>query len=254
MMNLLKFLDARFGEPSTYSGIAALLLLVHLNVDAGTMSTVTTWGVVVSGLLAILLREWGSKPPAAIAGDVLAALAPTLQAMQNPPAASATGTAPAAGVGVPATAPAVASSAVAGAGAATGTAAATGVLALIAAGLTLAACSSTSLSTAQADVTAATPAVATLAGLAAANNTTVADLVVKGQLFCQAASGPVAVADAVGDMTSFASVINASATAVSDVCAAVDAVPVPPPATIPLASVPVVTTQAAAALAPAVTP
>jgi len=106
----------------------------------------------------------------------------------------------------------------------------------------------------QAEMATATPAVSTLAGLAAANNATVADLVTKGQLFCETAGGPVAVADTIGGLTSYASVINASASTVQDVCAALDAVPVPPPSTIALASVPVVVSPAAAALAPTVTP
>ncbi len=79
-------------------------------------------------------------------------------------------------------------------------------------------------------------AVATLAGIAASKNTTVATIVTKGQLFCQSASGIVAL---VKDLSSPTSVIGVSSTVVADACATINATPVPPPTNVPLDSVPV---------------
>lgn len=123
--------------------------------------------------------------------------------------------------------------------------------------LALAGCSASTTTAVSSAVTAATPAVVTLAGLAAANSTTVAGLVTKGQLFCNktvagADSDVVALS---GLATTFgvpyASVIGAVASDVAKACAAIGMVPVPAPATVALASVPVVATPAAAVLAPA---
>ncbi len=81
MRNLLLFLDARLGESSTYAGIAALLLAVHVNVAPGTMNLVTLWGVALAGVLAVILKEGGTKPGAAVAQDALAALVAAVKAM-----------------------------------------------------------------------------------------------------------------------------------------------------------------------------
>jgi hypothetical protein len=102
-----------------------------------------------------------------------------------------------------------------------------------------------------------TSTVVTLAGLAAANNRTVAGIVVGGQLFCQKNGGTindvVAVAAPIAGalMPQWASVINVGAGVVASTCASIDAIPVPPPTTVPLASVPVVVTPAAVVLKPA---
>ena len=83
------------------------------------------------------------------------------------------------------------------------------------------------------------PAAATLLDLAAANNTTVATLVTKGQLFCQYAGTVVAVATTFGASSS---VIGKASNVVADVCGALNAaaVPVAPPTNVPLNTVPVV--------------
>ena len=83
------------------------------------------------------------------------------------------------------------------------------------------------------------PAAATLLDLAAANNTTVATLVTKGQLFCQYAGTVVAVATTFGASSS---VLGKASAVVADVCGALNAaaVPVAPPTNVPLNTVPVV--------------
>lgn len=82
---------------------------------------------------------------------------------------------------------------------------------------------------------AVTDAVVTLASVAAANNTTVADIVAKGALFC--ASPKLAAADMVASIVAVqlpsgqaASVINQGSKAVADTCAVLGKIPVPPPA------------------------
>jgi uncharacterized lipoprotein YajG len=86
-----------------------------------------------------------------------------------------------------------------------------------------------------AQTTQATTAAATLATVAAADNSTVAALVTKGQLFCQKASGVVAV---VKDLATPTSVIGIASDVVAAACAGLGAVPVPMPVDIPLAGVP----------------
>lgn len=86
MRSLLLYLDARFGEASTYAGLAAILTAAHVSVDPGLLHAVTLWGVVVSGVLAIVLREAGNKPPGQIATDVLAAVVAGIKAMPEPAA------------------------------------------------------------------------------------------------------------------------------------------------------------------------
>jgi hypothetical protein len=111
-----------------------------------------------------------------------------------------------------------------------------------------------------AQTTAATGPLVTLASLAAQNSTTVAALVVKGQTFCGKIGGldsdVVALASLAGGLGAPAkatSVVGQLAGYVSDACGAIGLVPVPPPATVPLATVPVVASAAPAVakLAPA---
>ncbi|MDE2105500.1 MAG: hypothetical protein KGL39_50200 [Patescibacteria group bacterium] len=73
MMDLLKYLDARLGEPSTYAGIAALLVAAHVNLPTGIWSDITLYGPVIAAALAVVLSEQGKKSPAQIAADALAA-------------------------------------------------------------------------------------------------------------------------------------------------------------------------------------
>ena len=74
MMDLLKYLDARLGEPSTYAGLAALLVAAHVNLPAGLWSDITLYGPVIAGALAVVLAEQGKKSAAQIAADVLASI------------------------------------------------------------------------------------------------------------------------------------------------------------------------------------
>lgn len=77
MMDLLKYLDARLGEPSTYAGIAALLMAAHVSIPAGVWSDITLWLPVISAVIAVVLREAGTKSPTQIVADVLATLQAT---------------------------------------------------------------------------------------------------------------------------------------------------------------------------------
>ena len=75
MMNLLKYLDARMGEASTWSAIAGLLLALHVNVDPGLWKAITLWGTGFSGLLGIAIAESSSgKAGTQVARDILNAL------------------------------------------------------------------------------------------------------------------------------------------------------------------------------------
>ena len=87
MLDILKFADARLREPSTWAGLATLLGLLHLNVDPGLWQAVTLWGTIGAAGVAILLNEAGNKPPAEIAGDVIAAMNAALKAASPPPPA-----------------------------------------------------------------------------------------------------------------------------------------------------------------------
>lgn len=86
------------------------------------------------------------------------------------------------------------------------------VLALLVAGLSLTACTTSQIQT-----------TTTLATLAAANNTTAASIVAQGVLICQSASGLVAVASAVSTP---ASVVGQGAADVAAICAGLGAAPV----------------------------
>jgi hypothetical protein len=138
----------------------------------------------------------------------------------------------------------------------------TRIPAVLALTVALGACTAAQIGTAQTVAAQATPAVGTLAALAAAHSTTVASLITKGALFCQKADGTVA---AVASVTGIAapvaavipgaavavSVIGASAAAVAGVCAAIQAVPVPAPTNVAPDGVAVVVVPAASALKPA---
>lgn len=87
MLALLKLLDARLSEPSTYAGISAVLLAINVNVDPGIMHMVTLYGTIASGALSILLGEIGNKPPMQVAIDVIEALSAGLKTL--PPEAIA---------------------------------------------------------------------------------------------------------------------------------------------------------------------
>ena len=123
--------------------------------------------------------------------------------------------------------------------------------------LALSGCTATQLATAQSTAAAASGPVTTLAALAAQRSTTAADLIAKGALFCRKADGSVAAiattVGMVGPVVSVlpygavaVSVIGASASAVASVCAAIEAIPVPPPTNVAMDTVPVVAVPAAA--------
>jgi hypothetical protein len=84
----------------------------------------------------------------------------------------------------------------------------------------------------------------TLAGVAAANNTTVAQIVSDGQLFCSGASGIFAV---LSGLTSPTSVVGKAAPVVANVCKSVDAIAVPVSPPDAAAAVPVVVVPGALA-------
>jgi hypothetical protein len=121
----------------------------------------------------------------------------------------------------------------------------------LAAALLVASLSGCSTAPTQAQTDVITAGATTLAAIAAANNTTVAHLVTQGALFCQAAgpavTAPFVLANAAGAPVS---VTGQAASAVAAACAALQAIPVPPP--VAPASTPVV--AAPAVLLPAVVP
>ena len=72
MLNLLKYLDARLAEPSTWTAIATLLVALHVNVSSPLMQAITLWGTGFSGVLGFLISESSSgKPSSKIAQDIL---------------------------------------------------------------------------------------------------------------------------------------------------------------------------------------
>lgn len=89
MMDLLRFLDARLGEPSTWTAIATMLLAAHISVPAGLWEQITLWGMIGAGTAGVFLKEVGTKPTSQIASDVIAALVANVKAMPDskPPAA-----------------------------------------------------------------------------------------------------------------------------------------------------------------------
>ncbi len=86
MLDLLKLLDSRLGEPSTWAGIGTLLIAAHVSVDPGVWHTVTLWGTIGASALAAVLSEVGTgKTPAQIAQDGLAALIAAVRAAAETP-------------------------------------------------------------------------------------------------------------------------------------------------------------------------
>jgi hypothetical protein len=74
MRDLLIYLDARFGESATWASIAAMLVAAHVSIDPGLWHTITMWGTLGAGALAVVLREAGNKPPQTIASDLLSTI------------------------------------------------------------------------------------------------------------------------------------------------------------------------------------
>lgn len=56
-MNAVRYAVARLKEPSTYTGLAALLAIFGYNLDPGVVQAIVGAGVGVAGLAAMLLRE-----------------------------------------------------------------------------------------------------------------------------------------------------------------------------------------------------
>lgn len=81
MMDLLKQINARLGEPSTWASIGLMLGMLHLNIDTGTWSQISLWGAVLSGALGVFLKEQGSDAP--VASDVIAALVDGIKKMPS---------------------------------------------------------------------------------------------------------------------------------------------------------------------------
>lgn len=85
MTDLLKFIDDRLGEPSTYASLATLLALLHVNVDPGLMHAITLWGAGAAAVLGFLLTEKASgKTPTQILNDLLAAAVTKTNAPSKP--------------------------------------------------------------------------------------------------------------------------------------------------------------------------
>lgn len=56
-MDTLSSLANRFKEPSSWSGLGALFLLLHLNVDPGMVQSISLVGAGLAGIIAILVPE-----------------------------------------------------------------------------------------------------------------------------------------------------------------------------------------------------
>lgn len=120
------------------------------------------------------------------------------------------------------------------------------------AALAVAACTPAQLASTQATVAAATPIVATLADMAAADNHSVATVLAAGAAICRKGAGYVALAQQLGGLTTYASVVNATAADVAAACAIAGGVPVALPAGTPAAAVPVVVLPASVVPVPKV--
>lgn len=85
MTNILKFLDDRLGEPSTYASLATLLALLHVNVDPGLMHAITLWGAAIAGVLGFVLAEQSAgKTPTQVLTDLIAAAVAKTNAPKSP--------------------------------------------------------------------------------------------------------------------------------------------------------------------------
>lgn len=72
----LGWLAKRLSEPSTWSGLAIILVTMHLNVPSGIMQSVTYIGMGVGGILSFVLTEKGVvHPPVIVAGPAREAVA-----------------------------------------------------------------------------------------------------------------------------------------------------------------------------------
>ncbi len=74
MLALLRYLDARMGEDATYASIAAMLALLGVHLDPGVWHNVSVVGAMFAGVLGVVLKSAGNKPPSQVAADVLAEL------------------------------------------------------------------------------------------------------------------------------------------------------------------------------------
>ena len=55
----MRYLIARFGEPSTYGALAGILAALGLHSDPGLMQNLTLIGTGIAGLLGIMLKDKG---------------------------------------------------------------------------------------------------------------------------------------------------------------------------------------------------
>lgn len=75
MLAILKYVDARLGEPSTWSALAALLLALHVNLDPGVLKAMAIWGTGFAGILGFLISESSAgKSSTQTAQDILTQL------------------------------------------------------------------------------------------------------------------------------------------------------------------------------------
>ncbi len=62
LWDILYWFQDRLSEASTYAGIAALLVAFHFSVNNETIQAITNFGVAISGLIAVILKD--TKPNA----------------------------------------------------------------------------------------------------------------------------------------------------------------------------------------------
>lgn len=53
--SIISYIASRLKEPSTWAGISAGMLFLHVNLDPGLMSAITTFGTALGALLAFMI-------------------------------------------------------------------------------------------------------------------------------------------------------------------------------------------------------
>ncbi len=80
MLNLIKYLDARFGESGTWASIAVGLTMLHINIDPGLWKQIVSWGIAISIALGVLLKEGATGLSfSQVASDTLSAASTSLR-------------------------------------------------------------------------------------------------------------------------------------------------------------------------------
>lgn len=80
MTSLSGFIVARLREPSTYASIAALIGILHLNIDPGAIQAMALWGGVAAAVMGAILTEGTpGRPVAQVVSDAGSAFVDAVQ-------------------------------------------------------------------------------------------------------------------------------------------------------------------------------